>query len=459
MITPAQENERMLARMLGIGEDQAAARLAQTFAVTAASGEATRFAGELVAQLERTITLAQPQGRCDLEVVIHTEPSRDTANRLFIQIGTDGVAVSRQSPSKADAANLHGVQRMIGACYAASVALAALINGIEDVSAADPFNIRFDVLGATLDVLSFPIRVHDAVLAGAGAVGNGFLRAARHLDISGMLTIADPKVVGAGNPNRCLYFADTDTGEPKAPVLAARAQPDFSALTLLPFAGTFREVVEKQGRVHRVIVGTDSRVARRSIQNDLPFEVLDASTTGISEIIVHSHRQPNRHACLGCIYPHIPDELARARDIASGLGLDLADVTASERINGRVAEILAAKHAGLDENALVGMAFDSLFKQLCAEQSLLSSTGEQVLAPFAFISNLAGALLALELARFESGARFDDGKNYLFTSPWAPPHAYMRRIRSRIPECEFCGRSVTHKVLSTVWPQLKTGTR
>ncbi|MEI9922775.1 MAG: ThiF family adenylyltransferase [Bradyrhizobium sp.] len=154
-------------------------------------------------------------------------------------------------------------------------------------------------------------------LQGAGAVGNGFLRAARHLDISGTLSIADPKAVGSGNPNRCLYFTEADRDEAKAAALASHAQPDFPALALVPFTGTFHDIVEKQGRVRRVIVGTDSRVARRSIQNDLPFEVLDASTTGISEIIVHSHRQPNRHACLGCIYQHIPDELARARDIAS----------------------------------------------------------------------------------------------------------------------------------------------
>ena len=135
-----------------------------------------------------------------------------------------------------------------------------------------------------------------------------------------------------------------------------------------------------------------------SIQNDLPLEVLDASTTGTSEIIVHSHRQPNQQACLSCIYPHIPDELARARDIAAGLGLELAVVIANERIDARVAGILAAKHVGLNEAALVGKTFDSLFKELCAEQALLTATGEQVLAPSFFVSNLAGALLALELA-------------------------------------------------------------
>ena len=62
----------------------------------------------------------------------------------------------------------------------------------------------------------------------------------------------------------------------------------------------------------------------------------------------------------------------------------------------------------------------------------------------------------LELARFESGARFEDGKNYLFISPWAPPYPYMRRTRPRIPTCDFCGRTTTREVLAEVWPELRT---
>jgi hypothetical protein len=139
-------------------------------------------------------------------------------------------------------------------------------------------------------------------------------------------------------------------------------------------------------------------------------------------------------ACLACIYHHVPDELARERDIAAGLGVELADVTSGGLIDARIAGSIAAKHPGLNQSPLIGLAFDSLFKQLCAQQTLLTAAGEQVLAPFAFVSNLAGALLALELARFESGQRFRDGKNYLFTSPWAPPHAHMRRYRGRMTE-------------------------
>src|SRR5262249_13042666 len=161
------------------------------------------------------------------------EPCRNARERLYLTIEADCVSVSRQPPqSSASApADLHGVQRMMAACYAASVALSTLIEGIDQASPFDPFVIRFEALGGTRDVLATPICLSDTVLAGAGAVGNGFLRAARHLAISGELTIADPKVVGAGNPNRCLYFKDGDA-DSKAETLSARAQPDFPELTL-----------------------------------------------------------------------------------------------------------------------------------------------------------------------------------------------------------------------------------
>ncbi|UVO28165.1 ThiF family adenylyltransferase [Bradyrhizobium arachidis] len=447
----------MLARILGIGEDAAATKLAQSFTITAGPAEGSLFGEELHEELERTLTAAPAEGGCDLEIVIHASPARASARQLFVAITADAVTVSRSPLPFENAPPLHGVQRVIGACFAASVAIATLIENIEFASAADPFNIRFDALGATRDVLSVPIRLDDTVLVGAGAVGNGFLRAARHLAIEGELTVADPKAVGGGNPNRCLYFMPGDNGQ-KAETLAARAQPDFPRLSLTPFVGTFADVVRKRGRVKRAIIGADSRSARRSVQADLPLEVIDASTTGAVEVIVHSHRQPNPDACLACIYRHIPDELARAKDIATGLGVELADVTSGNLIDAGVASAIAAKHPGLDEPALVGMAFDSLFKQLCAEQALLSASGEQVLAPFAFISNLAGALLALELARFEAGARFADGKNYLFASPWAPPHPHLRRKRPSIDGCEFCGDATTLAALRVVWPELRPGT-
>jgi hypothetical protein len=45
---------------------------------------------------------------------------------------------------------------------------------------------------------------------------------------------------------------------------------------------------------------------------------------------------------------------------------------------------------------LIGDAYDSLFKPLCAQAALRSADQQQIFAPFAFVSALAGVLLAIE---------------------------------------------------------------
>jgi hypothetical protein len=61
--------------------------------------------------------------------------------------------------------------------------------------------------------------------------------------------------------------------------------------------------------------------------------------------------------------------------IGSADRIDLADVAAGTLINDEVAQMIASRHAGLNAGALVGLAFDSLFKQLCGEQALFTPTG------------------------------------------------------------------------------------
>ncbi len=129
------------------------------------------------------------------------------------------------------------------------------------------------------------------------------------------------------------------------------------------------------------------------------------------------------------------DENAREREIAGGLGIDLADL-AGGLITPAVAAKIVSKHTQFKVEDLVDMAFDSLFKVLCSEQALLTPTGRQVFAPFAFVSVLAGALLALELAKSLAGV--DRDTNYIALSPWQPPHHKLRRARPRDEKCEFC---------------------
>jgi len=445
------ENQRMLASLVGINEDEAAERLEVAVRISCSSS-AQPLADELREELERTVQIAGPGDRVDLEVILDCLPAEGEHPRIFVGGTPDYLLVSR-SPvqfTPNTLATLPGLIRSIAACYICSIALRLVLRATQLAKDYDPFKVEYANLGLDRALLEQPIRLSETVLAGAGAIGNGFLRALRHFRVEGTLWIADPKVVGEGNLNRCLYYGPDDVRKLKAPTLCGRAQPDFPALKLEPFEGTSSDLVKRERRIRRVIVAVDSRKVRRNIQGDLHLEVVDSSTTAAKEIIVHSHRQPTENACLGCIYKHVPDEQARAKDIAAGLGIDLADV-AEDRISPAVAERIVSAHPQLVSSAITGMAYDSLFKSLCGEQALLTSTGAQVLAPFAFVSNLAGALLALELARSLAGRA--SGSNYLSISPWHPPHPKLRRLRSRDEACEYCGNSEFLGALKAVWPE------
>ena len=59
------------------------------------------------------------------------------------------------------------------------------------------------------------------------------------------------------------------------------------------------------------------------------------------------------------------------------------DEVRSERISGSSAEKIAARIPNLEASALVGIAYDTLFKQLCGEGTLRSLEGRRIVAPFA----------------------------------------------------------------------------
>jgi hypothetical protein len=162
------------------------------------------------------------------------------------------------------------------------------------------------------------------------------------------------------------------------------------------------------------------------IQNEFPGEVFDASTTDIREVVVHYNRQLTENACLSCIYEADDEEFSRENHIAEHLGVSVDDVR-TERISAPIAETIARRFPNLSAGELVGAAFDTLFKRLCAESQLRTLTGRAVTAPFAFVSVLAGALLALELVRRLAGRDSALNFNYWRLSPWHPPLARRRR--------------------------------
>jgi len=202
--------------------------------------------------------------------------------------------------------------------------------------------------------------------------------------------------------------------------------------------------------LERLFVTVDSRRARRRLQFSLPKEVFDASTTDVSEIGFHFCSKPGEGACLGCIYCFDRIENARELHIAESLGVSLEAVK-SQRVSENDARIICESYKTLSPNEIIGLAFDSLFKQLCGQSLLKQGPEKQVLAPFSFVSALAGTFLAFEsmkrLLKGEVGETF----NFWLISPWASPIVGLRRHVPPSKTCEIHGDEVSRVIYKETW--------
>lgn len=448
MLDASEENMNTLA-LLGLGPEAAEKALAYRVCLTVGPG-AEVFAQDIANLLARTLTVVSPNANPDLEVAVCTAPQDCAAKALTVLLERGAVTIAPPGLISPSFAETPGLTRRVAACYVASRVIGFVTDSAQYTAVPDPFVVSFAALGLDPGLLARSIELEDAVLVGAGGVGNGFVWGLETLDLRGTLTILDPKDVADGNLNRCLFFGETDKGKPKAEQLAKNSHTP--GLKLEPKKASFDDLIRERGRIGLAISTVDSRQVRRSIQSGLPWEVLDASTTGISEVVVHSHGQRAQGACLACIYEHIPLEDARQRDMARGLGLDVEDL---ERglIDREIAQKIMLAHPDAKVADLVGRAFDSIFRERCGQGALKTAGGEQVFAPFAFISNLAGLLLALELVRLKHSPDWGRASHYMTLDPWRPPHSKLRRLRSRSPTCQHCNDQFLAQAMRSVWPE------
>jgi molybdopterin/thiamine biosynthesis adenylyltransferase len=449
MSTAAQQNAMMLASLLGIDEAKASERLARTILITAPAGWKSDWAAEVGELLGRTVSVRceQAEPSPDVELVVADAAPRTSAIRLYADVGSASAVASLEP-----VASLSGQpHRLHAAAAACTVTAAAVHTAIDQVSLPQvrlPMRLDFSQLGIPMGALARPVDIGHAVMAGAGAVAHAFLWAARHVDVHGELTIVDPKTVQGGILNRCLYLKQDDIGRDKVTALVERAQSVFPHLHIRPHVGDFKSYVKPLPRPpETVFVTVDSRLVRRSIQLEVPRRIIDASTTDASGVVVHSNLLPTENACLACIYRHVPEEHVRERSIAEGLGVDLADVR-SGFITPEIAQRIVRTHQAITAESIVGLAFDSLFRQLCSEQALATPEGRQVLAPFAFVSAWAGVLLVVEMLRSFNGVA---ETNYWQVDPWNTPIARGRTLRPRYAECQFCSKPVYEPVIHDLW--------
>ena len=452
----AIENALTLAEIASVSMPEAEAALGVVAAVTfdPCDDTARQIAGEVEALLSRTVqTTFGTDGKSDVvaELVIGNELSRTQGAKVYLSVKAGEAVLQRGGGDNRSCARIPRVLHVLIACVATGAVLQRVLPGALPGPEKDTLVLRYAELGLDLGRLLEPIDIGRAYLAGAGAVGNGFLWAVRHLNLVGRLDIVDDDCVSKGNLNRQVWFGDEDVSRLKAVQLAAKAGKHCGGLALVPRECRLQDLPEKSERawLERLIVGVDSRRARRALQNECPGEVFDASTTDISEVVLHHNRQPMAAACLSCVYPPDEEEYSRERHIAERLEVAVDEVR-RERVSPESARKIVRKYPQLACGDVVGVAFDTLFKRLCSEGELDGGPGKRVVAPFAFVSALAGAMLALEVVR-RLGRGHASDYNYWRLNPWSSWESRLRETWPRQSGCTFCGNANLVAVNSQLW--------
>jgi E1 N-terminal domain/ThiF family len=455
----ANENIKTLAATLGLSHERAAELLDRTVAVTFPPEDkgAVQFADYLSKLLTRTITDVVINGSTDtppaVEIVIADANPNSNGPILWVALSENHFTISavRAPNSKSDPPAIFS---LLAACYAAARVLRDVIGNTLPFPYSDPLVLNFNELFGDTFNPSDPFDIGVTYMAGAGAIGNGFILGLSLLNPTGELHIADPDDVSDGNLNRCIWFTQDDVGKNKAERLAALARPSFSQLRLFPHECRLQHVpAAKNGPswLQRLVVAVDSRKARRGLQSEIPREVYDASTTDIREVVFHFNQQPSHSlACLSCVYAHVQDEFAHEQHVARVLGVTLEDLK-DAYVSKAAAQKIASRFERYQPDQLEGAAYDTLFKELCGEGELKETEDRVVLAPFSFVSIMAGVYLAIELARRIRTDNPVEPFNYWKISPWFSPLLDLRRIRERKTGCEFCGNPILMDIASDIW--------
>ena len=442
----AKENLMALEQLLGL-EKESAQKIVGASILISGTDKYPELASFLTDLLQRTFENVSAQASSvenySCEIVLGDCTPLTNAPSVFVGEASAGeLCVSLIPTQNTLSTSLQGFYYLLLAAYTCALVIKRQSKQKLPFATDDTIIINTSSLIADPKIFETEINFGEVYIAGAGAVGNAFLYALRTFKVKGRINIADSDFISGRNLNRCVFFASDDIEKLKVDILVLRAQPLLKNVELIPIPTVLGNVpAAKSGGdwLKKLVVAVDSRRARRNLQNEIPGEVFDASTTGIEEVVIHHNRQPlSGKACLSCVYIKDPREESHEQHIAETLGVSLEHVR-QNFVNEEAAKLICQKYKQFQSQKIVGIAFDSLFKELCSEGKLLDAEDRQVIAPLAFVSVLAGAFLAL--AFIES--HFDHlNYNYWRASPWRNPNFRLRSVNHTNPNCEFCNNEV-----------------
>lgn len=460
------QSAKTLASLLGVGKDEACERLRAVVQITwdAADPAAAQLGAFTRKLVERTISqvggpdAALPQA--PWELLINGAPPRcPSAEKLHARITATAFAVGpepRELPE--NTAPVPRILALYAACYAAAqLCHYALGLKAERVNARGVY-LEFDAWPGAEVGWDDDVDLGHLQVAGGGAVGNAFLYALQLLPVRGKAFLIDPKPINGGILNRCMWFDAADLGQPKVKVLAEKAGRAMPQMEFEPLVKTVKEARSDIGEFNCLVVGVDSRLARRNLQDEVPYEVFDASTTTVEEVVFHHNRQFDGHACMACIYFETEGELTFARHVAHMLNVDLEDVQRLY-VDEAAATKIHLRYPKLAVQDLIGKAYDSLFRRMCASEQLTTPEQKQVLAPFAFVSQLAGTIMAIELYLRRREPERAERFNHWRTSPWRSPVVELQGNKARLPACVVCSRNDYQELADHLWANDKMANR
>ncbi len=244
----------------------------------------------------------------------------------------------------------------------------------------------------------------NALLAGAGAIGNGIVWALHRLPIRGFLAIVDRQTFGEENLGTSILLGPAELGLPKATALADRLAT--SSFRVYGFHGDLtdylREVGSSYGYPDVAIGALDNVDARHALQDLWPPLIIDGAI-GDFACQVSRHPWGEDVACLRCLFRPAPSSSVLVSSQLTGL---TASRVTDQLSTVSDADVLAAPAASRDWLAArVGRQVCSVIEEAVAT-AISSAEQEEGFEPSVpFVATMSAAMVVAELVKEAMGQR------------------------------------------------------
>lgn len=389
--------------------------LARLYPVLILEGDASGSAARLAREINPNIELAA--GRANVAVAIGSFPADIADTTIFA--GSDGW-IARVGTAGPFAVGLDRFPFGAGAsaCLAAANVFRAIFLGeacqLDEAAQLSTFNF-----GSSAEApLPADVDIGEAVLVGAGAIGQAALWALLRSPARGRLHVVDPEAVELSNLQRYVLTARADDGKSKVDLLS-RFQAE--ALDVVGHELDWQHFCQEHGYAwERVLAAVDSAAARRAVQASLPRWIANAWTQS-GDLGCSVHPWTEQGACLSCLYlPHgqtpNEDELIAAALGLGGMELEVRRLLFTGQPVPAALLPIIEQHLGLPPGGAADFA-DSPLRDLYVDGVCggalvaLDRVGrprDEIHVPVAHQSALAGVLLAGRLVADALGAARSD---------------------------------------------------